>query len=142
MLRVRLLTTGVSAVAFGDLGEFDSRSACCLRGVRRYGVLGSGCWHSFSSVCAGFATVCTGVVQIAQRLHPNGNSRKLKRTGVFTALSATTLLFPGAKRALISRKRRKILFLEIKVPLVEKGCGRTKYNAQDIEYAGLRAGRG
>ena len=36
----QVLTNSVSAVAFGDLGEFDSRSACCLRGVRRYGFLG------------------------------------------------------------------------------------------------------
>jgi len=82
--------------------------------------LGSGCWHSISSVCAGFAAVCTGVVQITQRLHPNRNSRKLKRTGVFTGLPATTLLFPGVKRALISRKRQKILLLEIKALLAEK----------------------
>ncbi|WP_455120372.1 hypothetical protein [Rothia dentocariosa] len=42
---------------------------------------------------------------------------------MFTALPAATLLFPGVKRALISRKRRKILFLEIKAPLAEKDAG-------------------
>jgi len=44
----------------------------------------------------------------------------LKRTGVFTGLPAAALLFPGVKRALISRKRRKILFIEIKALLAEK----------------------
>ena len=58
--------------------------------------------------------------KITQRLHPNGNSKKLKRTGVFTALPAATLLSSGVKRALISRKRRKILFIEIKALLAEK----------------------
>jgi hypothetical protein len=62
-------------------------------------------------------------VQITQRLHPNGNSKKLKRTGVFTALPAATLLSSGVKRALISRKRRKILLLEIKAALAEKDAG-------------------
>jgi len=50
----------------------------------------------------------------------------LKRTGVFTGLPATTLLFPGVKRALISRKRRKILLLEIKALLAEKDAGAQK----------------
>jgi hypothetical protein len=47
----------------------------------------------------------------------------LKRTGVFTALPATTLLFPGVKRALISRKRQEILFLEIKALFSKKDAG-------------------
>ena len=93
----QVIDHGVSAVAFGDLGEFDSRGACCLRGVRRYGVLGSGCWHSISSVCAGFAAVCISVVQITQRFHPNENSRKLKRTGVFTRLPGAVPPSFGAK---------------------------------------------
>ena len=46
-----------------------------------------------------FAAVCTDVVQITQRLHPNGNSRKLKRTGVFTSLFGVVLFSFGAKGA-------------------------------------------